>query len=166
MLDNTIMGRELTHARKSLVEQYTSEIPVDIGIGGGAFMDKMDCYGYDVGSEAIDYLMARDKFVDVYQQKVGVITCWDSLEHIIDPSLLINQVTGWIFVSMPVYLNKEDCLRSKHFKPGEHLWYWTTEGLIDWFGNLGFDCLEVNNVETDIGREGITSFVFKRVKDG
>ena len=53
-------------------------------------------------------------------------------------------------------------MQSKHFKPNEHVWYFTDWGLRLWFEEQGFDCLETNYDETNIGREGINSYVFRR----
>ena len=63
---------------------------------------------------------------------------------------------------MPIYRDQAHCLASKHFKPGEHLHYWTREGLLLWMGRLGFVCIEHNDAESRIGREGIESFAFRR----
>jgi hypothetical protein len=52
--------------------------------------------------------------------------------------------------------------QSRHFKPGEHYWYFTTAGLIAWFWKLGFTCREANSMETMAGREDIGTFVFQR----
>lgn len=64
--------------------------------------------------------------------------------------------------AMPIYKDQTDCLRSKHYKPGEHLHYWSLRGLIGWFARQGFGCVEINEKESELGREGITSFAFRR----
>lgn len=163
-LDATEMGAELTAARVSFVKRHFTGSPVDIGIGGGRFVLEADTWGFDINPEAVKWLKAQERFLDVYAGQVEAITCWDSLEHIPDPAALVAQATEWVFVSMPVYLSQWDCLRSKHYKPGEHLYYWTQPGLIRWFAEQGFGCVEVNEIESDIGREGITSFAFRRFK--
>jgi len=85
------------------------------------------------------------------------------LEHIQDPDALISCVTEYVFVSMPIYENQADCLSSKHYKPGEHIWYFTEQGLKDYMANLDFNCVLVDDVESRLGREGIKSFVFRRI---
>lgn len=161
-LDATPMGEALTKARVAMVRRHTSIAPVDIGIGGGRFVLESGGHGYDVNEEALAWLRSKNLLLDIYRNHAEVITCWDSLEHIPEPEKLLAQVGEWVFVSMPVYLGQWDCLRSKHFKPGEHCWYWTQNGLIAWFARLGFGCVEINEVESDLGREGITSFAFRR----
>jgi len=164
-LDDTPMGEALTRARVEMVRRHTELAPVDIGIGGGRFVLESGGFGYDVNDDALCWLRRKGLLLDIYRSHAEVITCWDSIEHIPDPEKLLAQVGEWVFVSMPIYLNQWDCLRSKHYKPGEHLWYWTQSGLIAWFARQGFGCVEVNEKESELGREGITSFAFRRYGD-
>lgn len=164
-LDDTPMGEALTRARVEMVARHCQSGVVDIGIGGGRFVTEADCWGYDVNAEAVAWLKARNRYFDIYANATEAICCWDSLEHIPEPEQLLAQVGEWVFVSMTIYMNQWDCLRSKHYKPGEHLWYWTQSGLIAWFARQGFGCVEVNEKESELGREGITSFAFRRYGD-
>jgi hypothetical protein len=161
-LDATSMGAALTAARVAMVKRHYQGGVVDIGIGGGRFVLEADGWGYDVNAEAVTWLRARERYFDVYANGTEAICCWDSLEHIPEPEKLIAQVGQWVFVSMPIYLSQWDCLNSKHYKPGEHIWYWTQSGLISWFARQGFGCVEINKRESELGREGITSFAFRR----
>jgi hypothetical protein len=165
-LDATPMGEVLTKARLELVEKYTyPAIGIDIGIGGGRYVEESRGDGYDVSEEAVEWLKANSAYADPYINTVPHVTCWDSLEHIPEPEKLLAQVTDWLFVSMPIYDDAADVLRSKHYKPGEHLWYFTLQGFIAWCFRQGFECQEINHAETELGREGITSFAFKRVRE-
>lgn len=162
-LDETEMGKKLTNARSEFVSKYFSGEIVDIGVGAGRFCFKHGAKGYDVNKKAVEMLKGRKIYLDPYEQAVDAITCWDSLEHIPDPDKLINQVNQWVFVSMPIYESEQDVLSSKHYKPGEHLWYWTHEGLLKWFMRLGFGYVTHNEQETKLGREGIKTYAFKRI---
>ncbi len=163
-LDNTPMGTALTRARLELVDKYTAPNTVlDIGIGGGRFVLESGGNGYDVSQEAVDWLQRIYSYQDPYAALVEAITCWDSLEHIPEPEKLLAQVTKWFFVSLPLCASAEEWLKSKHYKPGEHLFYWSLPGFINWVEAQGFEVQEVNHAETTLGREGITSFAFKRV---
>lgn len=164
--DASPMGASLTQARLDIVRRFMGQQineVIDIGIGGGRFVDQANCYGFDVNARAIEWLENRGALRNPYWQECRAITCWDSLEHIPDPEALINCVDEYLFVSMPIYLNQYDCLISKHFKPGEHLFYFTERGLIDYMDRLGFACLMIDDIESRLGREGIKSFAFKRV---
>lgn len=163
-LDDTPMGAALTKARLELVEKYTkASLGVDIGIGGGRYVKESWGNGYDVSSEAVEWLQRIYSYVDPYAAPVDHITCWDSLEHIPEPEKLLANVRDWFFVSLPTFESAEEALQSKHFKPAEHLWYFSIPGLIRWAEDQGFQVMEVNHAETELGREGITSFAFKRV---
>jgi hypothetical protein len=54
-------------------------------------------------------------------------------------------------------------LKSKHYRKDEHYWYFSKAGLIIFMDRLGWKLREVSDVETILGREGITSFAFRRV---
>lgn len=165
-MDKTPMGEALTNARCEFVSAHHSGVGlVDIGIGGGRFVEQFECMGFDVSAQAVEWLKGRKAWHNVMWHGCDAITCWDSLEHIPDPDALINNVKSWVFVSMPIYLDKEHCLASKHYKPGEHLHYWTQDGLIKWFESLGFELFGLTNIESVLGREGITSYAFKRVNE-
>lgn len=162
-LDNTKMGALLTRARLELVGKYTrTEFGCDIGIGGGRYVQESGGYGFDVCSDAVKWLKDHDLFAGE-DWNLQVATCWDSLEHIPDPYTLLARVREWLFVSLPVFEDADDVLSSKHYKPGEHLWYFSSTGFINWCAEQGFECVEMNRVESDLGREGIMSFAFKRV---
>lgn len=155
------MGKRLTDARVSFVRKYADLGIVDIGIGGGAFVRAADCFGYDVNANAIKWLKDNGKYKDPYNG-CDAITCWDSLEHIRYPDELLRNVRKFVFVSIPIFRDVDHVLSSKHFKPGEHVWYFTHEGLVNFMKLQGFDLLESNAMESDLGREGINSYAFKR----
>lgn len=165
-LDATPMGEALTKARIELVRKYCepSEV-VDIGIGGGRFVLESGAYGYDVSEQARTWLELRGSYLDPYNHSPGIeaASCWDSLEHIPNPELLLERIQGWLFVSMPTYKDQAECLKSKHYKPGEHLFYWSVPGFTNWCAKQGFELMEINHAESELGREGITSFAFRRI---
>lgn len=164
-LDATKMGGLLTKARVELVKKYVSPAEVvDIGIGGGRFVQESQGMGYDVCPDAISWLQSIYAYRDPYGgEEVRAITCWDSLEHIPEPEKLLERVKEWLFVSIPLCETASEWVESKHMKPGEHLHYFSMPGFIRWCGLHGFECIEVNHAETELGREGIASFAFKRL---
>lgn len=162
-LDATPMGEALTRARVELVGKYCDPCDtLDVGIGGGRFVQDSGGIGFDVNPRAVQWLTSSSRFRD---PDLGwdVVTCWDSLEHIPDPEALLAKVGRWLFVSMPIYRDLADVLSSKHYKPGEHIWYHTLGGFVAWAARQGFEAVEINHAECELGREGITSFAFRRV---
>lgn len=163
-MDDTPMGIALTDIRVQFVnEYYIGDDIVDIGIGGGRFCKQRGAHGFDVSAEAVQWLKSVDMYQDPYEKPVTALTFWDSLEHIPNPDRILKQAKKWVFVSMPIYDDMQHCLASKHYKPGEHLHYWTDQGLISWFADRGFVCMDCHDAETQAGREGILSYAFKRI---
>jgi Methyltransferase domain len=161
--DDSEMGQRLTEARLHFVRRYADGSDmVDVGIGGGRFCSSAQCLGYDVNAHAIAWLKLEDKWFDLRRGEISTATFWDSLEHILDPRDLLRHVRHCAFVSTPIYRDLEDCLRSKHFKPGEHAYYWTSRGLVLFMGWHGFELLGHDDFETRAGREAIGSFAFRR----
>lgn len=163
--DSTDMGKALTGARVRFVEKYMAASgTTDIGIGAGAYVKAARAFGFDVNPKANAWLTARGDFIDPYKQRVEAITCWDSIEHIPEPDKLLAKVATWVFVSLPIFEGPDHAMRSRHYKPGEHIWYFTNQGFIDYMARNGFECVEVNLQETILGREGIYTYAFRRVK--
>jgi len=163
------MSYALMDARSSLVAKYTNEIVVDIGTGSCAFIDVHTGHGrpaagYDINPGTVHRLIERDQFWNPYERKVVSACFWDTLEHFEDPKEILDCVEGLAFISIPIVEGPFHCLTSKHFKPGEHLWYFTDKGLIKYMGECGFVLREENRIEEDIGREEIGTFVFERME--
>lgn len=157
------MGRQLSHARAEFVlRHYRGDNLVDVGIGGGRFVNTLDCHGWDVNPEAIRWLYESGRLRDPRAGAVEAVSMWDSIEHMADPSEILENVREWVFLSTPIYLDGDDVLHSKHFKPGEHLWYFTEFGLVNFMRAHGFALAESNDQECRIGRESIGSFAFRR----
>lgn len=163
----TPIGRALMAARVDLVKRIHRGELVDIGIGSGAFIEaaraaKIPAYGYDVNPAGHRWLMERGLWIEPYLTPVDAISCWDVLEHIPNFAPLLRQVRRYVFVSIPIFRNVEHVLKSKHFRPDEHCWYFTASGLEYVFLEHGFKLIEANTMETDLGREDIGTFVFMR----
>lgn len=159
------IGKKLMMARADLVAKYAGdEDVVDIGIGSGHFIDvrKGKTFGYDVNPVAIRWLLDRSLWWDPYFRDPDHVTCWDSLEHMARPEALVRCVRTTVFVSIPIFRDADHAMRSKHYRPDEHFWYFTRDGLVGWMGRHGFRLSEENQMETDLGREGIGTFVFRR----
>ena len=162
-MDRTPAGDALTAARLGLVGEYFNGDAVDVGIGGGRFVeDRPRTRGFDVNPEAVAWLKGTGRWCDPYAGPVDAATFWDSLEHIHDPRALLSNVRYYAFVSCPIFRGPEHVLRSRHFRRDEHVWYFTPEG-IRWFMEAqGFLMVEHNAMEQDCGREDIGTFVFAR----
>lgn len=173
---NTPMGLKLTEGRIKFVNNHYSGNMVDVGIGCGSFVSSRPAfftgtfssftYGFDINPAGVKWLKDRKLFFDPSKDKIEAASFWDSLEHIHDPDTILNNITTWAFVSMPIYRDADHVLKSKHFKKDEHCWYFTNEGLVAWMNSKGFECVEISHFESILGREDILSYAFKRKTSG
>lgn len=163
----TDLGRALMQGRCDFVEQHFQGALIDVGIGSGAFIEARQnrgrqTYGYDVNPIALEWLGERSLIVDPHLVMPAAVTLWDVLEHIPDFQSLLANVQKWVFVSVPIFCDVEHVLRSKHFKPDEHCWYFTRDGLVIAMNICGFELVSESRFETELGREDIGTFAFRR----
>lgn len=164
-LADTDLGRELTAARIRLVARHYTGPVLDVGIGAGQFVTaRPETKGFDVNPAGIEWLKERGAWANLYRDRYPALTFWDSLEHIDRPDVAVARAEKWVFVSVPIFSGAEHVIRSRHFRRDEHIWYWTHDGLVAWFGEQGFELMESNGIETQLGREGIGSYAFARVE--
>jgi hypothetical protein len=165
-MDKTYMAQQLTRARIDLVRRHWRSRVVDIGIGGGRFLEEYPHHamGYDVNPHARAHLTLTARWQDAYAAQFEAGTFWDSLEHIADPTQLLANVTQWIFVSIPIFKNVTAVIESKHYRKDEHFWYFTHNGFVRFMEVQGFTMREQNDAEVKCGRESIASYAFQRVQ--
>jgi len=172
---NTPMGLKLTQQRVDFVDKYWKSRLVDVGIGCGSFIEQREernkgvyyigpTNGFDINPAGIKWLHDRNIFFDPAKQKIEAATFWDSLEHIHDPDTILDNITNWVFVSMPIYHDAEHLIKSKHFRKDEHCWFFTNNGFVAWMATKGFECVEISHFESLLGREDILSYAFKRIQ--
>lgn len=159
------IANRINDARIALVARhYGGGCAVDVGIGSGEFIKRRpNTFGHDVNPVAIEWLKRNDLWAERLDW-YGALTFWDVLEHVPDPGFYLRQAQlhAFVFTSLPIFDSLDQIRASKHYRPGEHLYYWTRQGFIDWMYAHGFIRLEVNDDETKAGRESIQSFAFKR----
>lgn len=162
---NASDGIVISNMRVDLVNRCVSlsDEVLDVGIGCGQFIETRSVkttLGFDVNPVGVAWLNKRGLYRDP-REGAANMTFWDALEHIEDASRVFSQCRGYAFVTMPIYRDRAHVQSSKHFKPGEHLWYFTRQGLIRWARGNGFELVEHNCMEQKIGREDIETFVFR-----
>ena len=163
-MEDTPVGRQLLALRLSMVARHVDPdaLVCDVGVGSGTFVRaRPGTKGFDVMPAAATWLKANDRWHDPFQSPTDALTCWDTLEHIQDPSRLVRNART-VLTALPVFRSASHALTSKHYRKDEHRWYWTPKGLIAWFAAHGFVCEECNSFESDAGREDVESFAFKR----
>lgn len=167
------IGVALMQARREFVRRHWLGQLLDVGIGGGAFVELMNegadgregwpCLGYDVNPVGVRWLQDRGQWLDPYQHRVGAACCWDVLEHMPDFRQFTRRVQQWLFVSIPIFASAEHCAASKHFRPDEHVWYFTHSGFLATMAEQGWECRQSSRFESVLGREDIGSYALQRV---
>lgn len=165
----TDVGVRLIRARMATIVGNTrdNEVTVDVGVGALGLLRTLARHnwpvrGYDVNKKAVEALKEAGLFVDVMTTQVDNVCCWDSLEHMLSPEAMLKNVRQKVLMSIPIFDSAEHVIRSKHYKPGEHIWYFTEAGLLRWMREQGFGLIERNRDEERYGREGIGTYVFAR----
>ena len=75
---------------------------------------------------------------------------------------MLDNIRQRVLVSLPIFRDVAHVLSSKHYKPGEHVFYFTEPGFLFFMREHGWRVIETNDYETKIGREDIKSYAFKR----
>lgn len=158
----------LNKFRTQLATNYATSI-LDIGIGSGAFLKALDCKkaGYDVNPFGQKWLKDNNLWHNPYEKnnsEFNGFCFWDVLEHIENPSETLRLLPNdsYIFVSLPIFQSIEKIHLSKHYKPDEHLQYFTTAGFIKFMCLSGYSVVEIRSDETQIGRDNILTFVARK----
>lgn len=164
--ENAAIARKINIGRVNLVAKYIGDAQVlDVGIGSGEFIRKRarNTLGYDLNPKAVEWLKSK-KLWAVTLGGFDGYTFWDVLEHIEDPNDYFKHMAAGahLFTSLPIFDDLTKIRSSKHYRPGEHLYYWTKQGFVDYMALYRFRLLEVQTFETDAGRESIKSFAFVR----
>lgn len=165
------ISKAINNARCALILRHAAPDAalLDIGAGSGAFMRcaaswGLAAKGFDVIEESANRLRAQGLYAD-NAAGFDVVTMWDVMEHLENPADTLRTLRSGtlLFVSIPVFPNLVEIRSSKHYRPGEHLYYWTAQGFVAWMHQHGFNMLEESPHETDAGRDSIAAFAFQKV---
>jgi 2-polyprenyl-3-methyl-5-hydroxy-6-metoxy-1,4-benzoquinol methylase len=157
---------KINAGRIALVDKYVGTGNVlDVGIGSGEFIKKRgaNTFGYDINPAAIAWLKRAHRWSQDFSA-FRTFTFWDVIEHVELPENYLRAIApgSHLFASIPVFEDIGRVRESKHYRPGEHLYYWTEQGFVDWIALYNFRLLERQAFETEAGRDSILSFAFCR----
>lgn len=159
------IAQAVNAARVDFIDKhFGSGVLCDVGIGDGAFlMLRGDTWGCDVNPYAEAWLKRNDRWAH-FPGEFEAFSFWDVLEHVPTPQEYFDRMTqgSYLFVSIPVFDDLRNIRASKHYRPGEHLYYFTLNGFIRWTAMHGFFLLDS---EPEQGRESIMRFAFEKVRD-
>lgn len=173
--ENSVIGKNLNRARVDAVKAWAKNLLIiDIGVGCGSFIklaikESLNVFGFDVNKKAVLWLKRLGLFENPYtgKRKIFCFTFWDSLEHIPDPQKILDkiQLGSFVFISIPIFDDLGEVIKSKHYRPDEHYYYFTSPGLIKWMKTRSFKLVRKYNFENECGREGILTFLFEKTPD-
>lgn len=167
---DSAVAKKVIQGRVKLIARHVPKATtvMDIGACTGAFMNAVTAAGYFAkGFDVIPEVVSRLKEEDRYKEDAGqfdAVTMWDSIEHMQDPELWLSKIKrdALLFISVPIMPAISKVRDSKHYKPGEHLYYWTDAGFVAWMALHNFELVERSEHEMAAGRSEIGAYVFKK----
>ena len=161
------IARAVTAGRVAMVERRVGTNRVlDIGIGSGEFIKaRPNTFGHDVNLAAVEWLRSAGLWAEV-DGGFSAYTMFDVIEHVETPEDYLRHIPlhAFVVLSVPIFYGLGGIRLSKHYRPGEHLQYFTRDGFVAWMGQHGFMLLEIADFEIQAGRESIYTFAFKRYR--
>lgn len=144
---------------------------LDIGYGNGEFIRQAlkagyQAFGYDTHSDATDLPVVKDT-----SGRWDIVTFFDSWEHIEDIGF-IDQIDAGLFVvtvpNLPPLADEAFIRIWKHYKPNEHLHYFTRDSILRFLSRHGYTLLDVSDIEDVIRKpsggpfSNTLTYTFKR----
>lgn len=172
--EDTPIARAVIAGRVGMLSRHlpAGATVLDYGAGSGAFVRAAVAAGYAArGYEVIAAAAVRLRVAGLYAGPdpggFAAVAAWDVLEHLDDPGALLRAIPAraHLFASVPVFASLRAIRESRHYRPGEHLTYWTRGGFVRWAAGYGFRLLEISEHETRAGRDSIGAFAFVREGD-
>ena len=156
---NSSTAEQICKIRWDFVTQHTEpKVVLDYGSGVGWFRafrpDGIEVDTYDIG---------QYPQTGVRHEHYDIMTLWDVLEHLpnlkeIEPYL---NIVSHVAASLPIVRETTDLKTWKHFKPKEHLHYYTEEVLDIVFEEYGF--VKIVSAEPECPpREDIKDFIYQK----
>lgn len=150
-------AEQVSKIRWDWIRDINPDRVLDYGSGCGWFRawrpKGVEVDSYDIG----DYPQTGIDLI-IY----NVVCFWDVLEHISDFTEIepVLALASHVAISLPLLPNT-GITHWKHFKPGEHLNYFTDETWHALFYGYGFEPLKTGQPECP-PREGITSMIYRK----
>ena len=161
---------------------------LDYGCSCGNFLaraeDYYECMGYEPATVSIERKTCRcpissdRKFAELGigepEAPFDMITMFDVFEHFKNPQETLGLVIdpmikpgGYVLIGTPNPEYVSDPERWYHFKPGEHLYFWTPQALLSFMNRCGYSVVEHGYSEcllrkNDTTIKSLLTMVFKK----
>ena len=149
---DTVRGVEPSQWSAALVERFR-----EAGVSfSWVAIDK-----HDTGRRMLDDL-AIETGVELLMY--DVVCFWDVLEHTLDFVTIVPilALAKYVAITLPLMPMQEKLSTWKHFKPGEHLHYYTADTLDALFAKYGFELRKAGQPECP-PRKDITSVLYAKI---
>ncbi len=162
---HTHTARQICDTRWKFVSQldFSNKNPIvlDYGCGVGWFAAFKPAFMTDENMDTFDIMPVPQ--TGIRHQQYDLITLWDVLEHIPDFTELAPLLKNTDFVAISIPIKPENIVWKdyKHFKPGEHLHYYTIDLLEALFKTYKFSLL-LDEMPECPPREYIHSIIFQK----
>lgn len=166
--------RAMSYLRAGLVAAHAKGKLLDVGYGNGAFLSAAKHLEFDVHGSDLHGVKSWVPDVPlVSDEQWDVVTFFDSLEHFpsLEPAQHVLKRTQTAVVSVPLRPVWWPALLPewKHYKPGEHMHYFSQTSLREFMADLGLHSVPyAGDIEDAIrgplstGDQNILTAVFKR----
>jgi len=159
LYERTEFSKKLNLARWKFVNKHDPCTVLDFGCGSASFAKQspknIRCYSYDPFFKKDYTFLERPEF--------DVVTFWDSLEHMTRIQLVPLLNAKEVCLSVPITDDVHNIISWKHFRPGEHVWYFSDEALKKLFQRWEYAFIERDDFEVRLGRDSILSYRFVKV---
>jgi len=166
---------QMAHLRLGYLIGSIGHIPesvLDVGYGSGEFIGVCseivpNCYGFDITT--LPPPKNVKQVSDIYSNYYEVVTFFDVLEHFENIYDIQKLNCKYVGISLPWchYFSDEWFQNWKHRRPNEHLYHFNHISLVNFFQEIGYTCLNFNNIEDTIRKstsdQNILTAVFKKV---
>ena len=165
---NAGTAKQINDIRWSLIRQYCPKATsiLDYGCGCG-YLTAFAPIGTSVDSFDIGiYYNIPYPQTGIQRERYDVICLFDVMEHVDwdnSPDIQMKNMikaSDFVFITVPIFTG-DDITKWKHYRPGEHLYYFTEESLIMLLNSYGFS-LVYKGYEECPPRIDIITFIFRK----
>ena len=100
------------------------------------------------------------KDFDFLNVELDMVTFWDSFEHMTRLEIVPLLNSRQLIFSLPILSEGADPFSWKHFRPGEHIWYFSDNAIVKLLKRWNYDLKFRGSFEIEMGREDIRSYCF------
>lgn len=159
---------KISMIRWGVIAQLEAQTILDYGSGNNAFSlfrpDGVIIDSYDIGTIGKNVSYPQ---TGIRHQEYDLICLWDVIEHVNWKSEPDNDMLDAIgrsqalAATIPILPEGQELETWKHYKPGEHLTYFTVGEFLIFMSKLGFELLYHEQPECP-PRQDIHTFMFRR----